>query len=130
MRPAAVLVLLGAAYALSGCGASASDQVQAKLQQFDHAVGDRNAPALCQQVLAPQLVAHFTAAGLSCEDAMQTFFNSVSDPSLSVSKVTVHGSRASAVVLAGAKGQQASLETVELVETKNGWRLSSLASAR
>ncbi len=61
---------------------------------------------------------------------MLTFVNSVSDPSLSVSKVHVKGSSASAVVLARAKGQEASLESVQLTNTKNGWRLTSLASPR
>jgi hypothetical protein len=45
-----------------------------------------------------------------------------------VSKVHIKGSSASAVVLARAKGQQASLESVQLTNTKNGWRLTSLAS--
>jgi hypothetical protein len=130
MRPGYALAVLGAAYALSGCGASASEQVQAKLQQFAHAVAVRDTGTLCSQVLAPDLVSHLNAAGLSCRQAMLTFVNSVSDPSLSVSKVHIKGSSASAVVLAQAKGQQASLESVQLTNTKNGWRLTSLASPR
>ena len=130
MKPGHALAVVGAAYALAGCGASASDQVQAKLQQFAHAVAARDTSTLCSQVLAPDLVGHLNAAGLSCRQAMATFVNSVSDPSLSVSKVQVKGSSASAVVLARAKGQQASIESVQLTNTKNGWRLTSLASPR
>jgi len=130
MRPGHAVAVLGAAYALSGCGASASDQVQAKLQQFAHAVAKRDTATLCQQVLAPDLVGHLNAAGLSCQQAMRTFVNSVSNPTLSVSKVHVKGSSASAVVLAQAKGQPASLQSVRLTNTKNGWRLISLASPR
>jgi hypothetical protein len=130
MRPGRWIVLLGVAYATVGCGASASDQVQAKLQQFAHAVASHDTGALCSQVLAPDLVGHITAAGLSCQQAMRVFVNSVSDPTLSVSKVHVKGSAASAVVLARAKGQQASLESVQLTNTKGGWRLISLASPR
>jgi hypothetical protein len=130
MRPAHALAFLGAAYALSGCGASASDQVQAKLQQFAHAVANRDAPTLCRQILAPSLVDRLTAAGLTCDQAMRTFVGSVSDPTISISKVHVHGSRASAVVLSGARGQQPSLESVQLLNTKRGWRLTSLASPR
>ena len=130
MKPGHALALLGAAYALAGCGASASDQVQAKLQQFAHAVAQRDTGTLCSDVLAPDLVGHLNAAGLSCRQAMSTFVNSVSDPSLSVSKVKVKGSSASAVVLARAKGQQASIESVQLTNTKKGWRLTSLASPR
>jgi hypothetical protein len=130
MRPASAVALLGVAYALAGCGASTSDQVQAKLQQFAHAVSNRDVTTLCRQVLAPALVEHLTAAGLSCEQAMRTFVDSVADPTLSVSKVHVKGAAASAVVLTGARGQQASLESVQLARTKAGWRLESLASPR
>jgi hypothetical protein len=128
MRPVRAIALLGAAYALAGCGASAGDEVQAKLQQFAHAVAGRDATTLCRQVLAPGLVAHLTAAGLSCDQAMETFFESVTDPTMSVSKVHVTGASASAVVLTGARGQPAALEPVQLSDTTHGWRLTSLAS--
>ena len=130
MKPGPALALLGVAYALSGCGASSSDQVQAKLEQFAHAVAKRDTATLCSQVLAPELVGHLSAAGLSCRQAMTTFVQSVSDPSLSVSKVQVKGGKASAMVLARAKGQPSSLEAVQLTNTKDGWRLTSLASPR
>lgn len=130
MKPGYALAVLGVAYALTGCGASASEQVQAKLEQFAHAVAARDTTTLCSQVLAPDLVGHLNAAGLSCEQAMKTFVQSVSNPSLSVSKVHVKGGSASAVVLARAKGQPSSLESVHLTNTKNGWRLASLASPR
>ena len=130
MRPGHALALLGVAYALTGCGASASDQVQAKLQQFAHAVAVRDTDTLCSQVLAPDLVGHLNAAGLSCHQAMKMFVQSVSDPTLSVAKVHVKGETASAQVLARAKGQPSSVESVQLTNTKNGWRLVSLASPR
>ena len=69
-------------------------------------------------------------AGLSCRQAMRTFVQSVSDPSLSVAKVHVKGGSASAMVLARAKGQPSSVEAVQLTDTKSGWRLASLASPR
>ena len=130
MKPGHALALLGVAYALSGCGASASDQVQAKLEQFAHAVAIRDTGTLCNEVLAPDLVGHLNAAGLSCQQAMRTFVQSVANPSLSVSKVHVKGASASAVVLARAKGQPSSLEAVQLTDTTHGWRLASLASPR
>jgi ketosteroid isomerase-like protein len=130
MRTPRAIVLIGAAYALAGCGASPGDQVQAKLQQFAHAVAAKDAPTLCRQVLAPSLVNRLTAAGLSCHQAMETFLASVSDPTMSVSKVHVKGSTATAVVLTDARGQPAAIESVNLVNTGNGWRLTSLASPR
>lgn len=130
MRLARGIVLLGSAYALVGCGASAHQEVEAKVQQFAHATSSRDTATLCTEVLAPALVDHLTAAGLSCEQAMKVFVNSVQNPTLSISKVKVTGSTASAVVLAQASGQRSSLETIQLVETKHGWRLASLASPR
>jgi hypothetical protein len=130
MKPGYALALLGVAYALSGCGASSSDQVQAKLEQFAHAVATRDTDTLCSEVLAPALVGRLSAAGLSCRQAMHTFVQSVADPSLSVSTVHVKGGKASATVLARAKGQPSSLEAVQLTNTKDGWRLTSLASPR
>jgi hypothetical protein len=85
---------------------------------------------LCRQVLAPDLVAHLTAAGLTCDRAMETFFDSVTDPTMSVSKIDVKGASATAEVLTGARGQPAAREGVELSDTKHGWRLTSLASPR
>jgi hypothetical protein len=130
MRPGRAIVLLGTAYALAGCGASASEQVQAKLQQFAHAVAAKDAPTLCREVLAPDLVDRLAAAGLTCHQAMETFLASVNDPTMSVAKVHITGSSASAIVRTAAHGQPAATESVNLTETKKGWRLSSLASPR
>ena len=122
------MVLLGAAYVLVACGASAKDQVQAKVEQFAHATASRDYATLCNQVLAPDLVQHLTNAGVSCEQAMKVFAQSVQNPTLSVSKVRVNGKTASAIVLASATGQKAAVESIELIQTKHGWRLESLAS--
>ena len=130
MRPGRAIALLGAAYALVGCGASAKDQVQAKVEQFAHATASRDYATLCSEILAPDLVQHLTDAGLSCPQAMKLFVQSVQNPTLSVSKVSVKGKTASAIVLASATGQKAALESIQLIDTKHGWRLESLASPR
>jgi hypothetical protein len=54
----------------------------------------------------------------------------VKNPSLSVAKVTVKGKTASTTVLASATGQQSSVESIQLIDTDDGWRLESLASPR
>ncbi|MEA2210877.1 MAG: hypothetical protein QOF83_825 [Solirubrobacteraceae bacterium] len=102
--------------------------MQAKVQQFAQATAGKNVHALCTQVLAPSLVARLTAAGISCDQAMKIFVDSVANPTISVSKITVNGNRASAVVLAGATGQTPSLQRIQLIQTQSGWRLASLAS--
>jgi hypothetical protein len=130
MRLARGMVLAGTACALAGCGVSQRDQIQAKVEQFAHATAAKDYASLCGQVLAPELVTHLTDAGLTCEQAMRIFVQSVQNPTLSVARITVRGTSASAVVLAGATGQPASLESIRLIETKDGWRLDSLASPR
>jgi hypothetical protein len=130
MRPARAIVLLGAAYVLVGCGSSPRELVQAKVEQFAHATAKRDYATLCDQVLAPDLIRHLTDAGLTCAQAMKVFAQSVQNPSLSVSKITVRGKTASATVLASATGQQGAVESIQLVNTKHGWRLESLASPR
>ena len=111
----------------AGCGADQSQLVEAKLQQYAHAVAGRDAATLCRQVLAPQLIAILQQqTGLSCRQAMTTYVDSVNQPTLSVSKVTVHGTRATAVVLAGARSQTAALGTIHLTRGSGGWRVAAL----
>jgi hypothetical protein len=128
MRLARGIVLLGAAYALAGCGSSAHDEVQAKVEQFAHATAHRDYAALCGEVLAPALVQRLSDAGVSCQQAMKLFVQSVRNPTLSVARITVKGHTASATVVATATGQPSARESIQLVETKHGWRLASLAA--
>ncbi|MGI8715545.1 MAG: hypothetical protein ACR2NR_20670 [Solirubrobacteraceae bacterium] len=130
MSLARAIALLGVAYASVGCGSSPTAAVDAKVKQYARAVADRNPAMLCQQVLAPALVEHLTAAGISCQQAMKTFVVSVEDPTISIGKVRVSGGSASATVLTSARGQQASVGTLELIRTRAGWRLQSLVSPR
>lgn len=125
-----MIAFLGVAYALAGCGSSPADAVDAKVKQYAHAVATRDPAMLCQQVLAPALVDRLIAAGISCQEAMRTFVVSVEDPTISVGKITVSGHMAAATVLTSARGQRASVGTLELIQTKAGWRLQSLVSPR
>ena len=122
------VALLCSAYVVVGCGVSAKDEVQAKVEQFAHATAGKDVHTLCTQVLVPALVSRLTAAGITCDRAMKIFVDSVSNPTISVSKITVHGQQASAVVLAAATGQTATVQRIQLTQTRNGWRLASLAA--
>ncbi len=128
MRRSRGVALLCSAYVVVGCGVSAKDEVQAKVQQFAHATAGKDVHTLCTQVLAPALVSRLTAAGITCDQAMKIFVDSVTNPTISVSKITVHGQQASAVVLANATGQTATVQRIQLIQTHNGWRLASLAA--
>ncbi len=128
MRAVIVGVGIATAALAGGCGTSARDQVRAKVEQFGASVANKDYKTLCTQVLAPSLVRRISATGLTCEQAMQVGLSGLRNPTLSIAKITIHGATASAVTLTGAKGQVASLSAIELVQTKGGWRVSSLGS--
>jgi hypothetical protein len=122
------LALVLSACALAGCGASASDQVQAKVRQFARAVASRDADTLCQQVFAPSLLQHFVAVGIPCRHAMQIFLGTVHGATLAVGRVVITGNKAEAITLSTARHQLGALDAVQLVNTANGWRVSGLGS--
>jgi hypothetical protein len=128
MRVGAAIVLMLTACALGGCGSSPREQVKAKVQQFGAAAAHKDYGTICDQVLAPTLVAHLTANHISCERALQAALGSVRRPTLSIGPITVKGRTASVYTLTVAQGQQASLDVVQLIKTSGGWRISSLHS--
>ncbi len=126
---AASLVAAPAAVLLAGCGASTSDQVRAKVQEFAAAIAHKDARRICDDVFAPSLVEHFKAAGLTCERGMGIFFSGLHHPTLAVGPITINGSKASVITLSGANGQTAAVRSVNLVNTSNGWRIVSLGGS-
>jgi hypothetical protein len=122
------MALVAVAWALVGCGTSVKDQVQAKVQEFLKATSGKDYRTLCDDVLAPALVAHLSAAGLHCEQAMQIALGSVKRPQLAVGRISINGSKAQAITLSGASGQLGSLDAINLIQTGAGWRITSLGS--
>ncbi len=125
MRAFGVVLAATLALGLAGCGSSESDQVHAKVKQFVHAVSAHDAKTVCDQVLAPSLLARFTQEGLTCQRGIQIFLASVRDPTLSVGRVDLNGNKASALVLTGARCQKLTLAQLFLVKTPSGWRIAS-----
>jgi len=119
-------MLAAAGLTLSACGTSPRDAVRQKVQQFADAARTHDYKTICTQVLAPSLAARAASAGLTCEQAMAIALGSVRNPTISVGQVTVKGNSASAIVLSVAADQQASLNTLDLVHTGSGWRITSL----
>lgn len=114
---------------LAGCGASQSSLVRAKVQQFAKATATKDYRTICNQVLSPSLLAHLNSTGISCEQALAVGLGSVRKPTLNIGRVTVTGSRASVIALTGAAGQPAALSKIQLIKTRAGWRIDSLASS-
>jgi hypothetical protein len=129
-KPVVACAFVCAVTALAGCGTSAHDQVQSKVTQFLTAISKHDYRTLCTQVLAPSLLARLKNGGISCEQAMRISLSSVHDPILSVGRITVSGSTAQAITLSGASGQRGAFESINLIDTGDGWRISSLATPR
>jgi hypothetical protein len=133
LRPVAtrpLLLVLGACV-LAGCGDSGpsdEQQVRAALTEFGRATAERDYAALCNRVLAPDLIETVERIGLSCEDALKKGFEDVEDPRLAVGTVKVDGDRATAEVRSSAAGESPSEDTVELVRVGDGWRVASLSA--
>jgi hypothetical protein len=127
-RAAAGVALGVACLLLAGCGSSPTQQVRAKVQQFAVAVAHRDAKTICTEIFSPSLVKRFASTGLGCRRGLDIFFAGLHHPTLAVGRVTVHGSKASAMTLSGASGQTASLRPVELVHTSGGWRIAAVGA--
>jgi hypothetical protein len=125
------LAALALAIALAGCGSSgptAEEQVRATLTSFSRATAAKDYQALCDDILAPSLIADLKKIGLPCEIALQQGLGDVKQPRLLVGDVSVKGKTATAQVRTSAEGQAPSSDTIELEDTDQGWRISSLAT--
>jgi hypothetical protein len=132
LRPVATrpLLLLLAACLLAGCGESGptgEEQVRATLADFQRATEAGDYEALCDRILAPELIDSVEQIGLPCKMALEKAFEDVEDPQLTVGAVEIRDGRATAEVRSSAAGEAPSQDTVELVRVGDGWRIASLA---
>jgi hypothetical protein len=128
-RRVIVIVILGMALLLAGCGgASDSDQVRAKVRQFAVAAAAHNYRTICQDVLAPSLLADLKNGGIACVQAMRISFAHVTSPRLVIGNVAVSGSSATVLTISQATGEKTLLTSLHLVRTGSGWRISALGA--
>ena len=134
LRPVATrpLLLVLAVCALAGCGDSGpsdEQQIRAALAEFERATAARDYQALCDRVLAPELIETVKQIGLPCELALQKGFEDVENPRLTVGAVKVDDDTATAEVRSSAAGEAPSQDTIELVRVRGGWRIASLGTS-
>jgi hypothetical protein len=125
-RPLVALAV--AATALAGCGGGPSDeeQVRTTVQAFSDATAAKDYQRLCDDLLAPQLVEKIKQVGLPCEVALRRGLGDVSEPKLTIGRVTVKGGSATADVRTSAAGQKPSRDTLKLSKVGDDWRIASL----
>jgi hypothetical protein len=130
LRGGIAVTLVASATALfAGCGGQSDrDAVTAKVNQFLKATAGKDYRTLCEQILAPSLVARLKAGGIQCEQAMKISLANVKSPRLSIGRVDVHGAKASVITLTTAAGQEASIDAIELIKTGGGWRVAALGT--
>jgi hypothetical protein len=124
-------VALALAVVIGGCGEKAptdEEQVRTTLTAFSRATAAKDYQTLCDKLLAPSLIDDLKKIGLPCEIALQQGLGDVRQPRLIVGTVTVTGKKAVAEVRTSAEGETPSKDSVELVRTDAGWRISSLAT--
>lgn len=126
LRPPLLLLVLCLLVGCGDSGPSDEEQIRSTLTEFGRATGDRDYGALCERILAPDLVQTVEQIGLPCEQALAKGFEDVREPRLSVGAVTVKDDTATAEVRSSAEGQEPSEDEVALVRVGDSWRIQSL----
>ncbi len=108
---------------LAGCGGSAEEEVTTAVQSLGVATYHRDARTFCA-LLSRELVARVERAA-PCPDVVALGLARVERPTLRVRSVTVDGDRATARVLAGARGRRPAPRTVRLVREGDVWRIAA-----
>jgi Putative lumazine-binding len=120
----ALLVVVGC----GDTGPTPDEQVRSTVTEFGRATAAKDYDALCDHILAPDLIEEAESIGLPCEVALRQALGEVEDPRLTIGRVEVRGDRATAEVRTAASGQDPSQDTLELVNVQGRWRIASLGS--
>jgi hypothetical protein len=125
LAPALALLIL------AGCGESGptpEEQVRSTVAEFGRATAAKDYAALCDHILAPELIEDVESIGLPCERALRQGLGDVEDPRLTVGKIVIREDQASAEIRTSAAGEEPSQDTLELVNLDGVWKISSLGS--
>jgi hypothetical protein len=123
-------LLVAGIVAVAGCGGGPPDaeQVHSVVEAFGQATAAKDYQRLCDDILAPALIAKLEQVGLPCEVALKQGLGDVKSPTLTIGKITVTGDKATAQIQTSAQGQPPSRDTLQLVRAPDKtWRIASLA---
>ena len=125
LAPALVLLIL------AGCGDSGptpEEQVRSTVAEFGRATAAKDYAALCDRLLAPELIEEVESIGLPCERALRRGLGDVEDPRLTIGRIEIREDEASAEVRTSAAGEEPSQDTLRLVNLDGVWKISSLGT--
>jgi hypothetical protein len=126
VRYLAVALLL-----LAGCGEQGptpEEQVRSTVAEFGRATAAKDYAALCDRILAPELIEEVESIGLPCERALRQGLQDVEDPRLTIGEISVREDEATAEIRSSAAGEAPSQDTLELVNLDGEWKISSLGT--
>jgi hypothetical protein len=129
LRPVRYLAL--ALLMLVGCGEQGptpQEQVRSTVAEFGRATAAKDYRALCERLLAPELVEEVESIGLPCESALRQGLGEVREPRLTIGQITVRDDEATAEIRTSAAGEEPSQDTLELVNLDGSWKISSLGT--
>jgi hypothetical protein len=125
-----------AAVLLAGCTAQSSnndDTAQFKgdqrlvantVEDFESAASKGDQDKICRDLLAKALVDQYAQRGASCEKVVDAALKDTDSFDLTVEKVAINGSEATATVKAD-RGKKDINQTINLVKQGTGWRISA-----
>ena len=125
LAPALALLIL------AGCGdqgPTPEEQVRSTVAEFGRATAAKDYGALCDRLLAPELIEDVESIGLPCESALRQGLGEVEDPRLTIGRIEIREDEATAEVRTSAAGEEPSQDTLELVNLDGTWKISSLGT--
>lgn len=121
--------------ALAGCGGAQQDTaedfegeqrvVAVAVEDLEDAGSEGDAQAICEDLLADELVARLRQAGSSCPRAVDEALEDADDFALAVEAVRVRGDAATVRVTSGS-GNDEETDTLRLVKDGRQWKIASL----
>jgi hypothetical protein len=134
LAPLALVVALAAA----GCGQANKDSatkfsgeqraVAQAVEDLQSAGRKGDAQKICTDLLAPALIEEIRHASGDCAKVLDGALQDADTFEMTVEKVTVDGTRATAVVKSDA-GKKDRTDTLELVREGRNWKIASLGGA-
>jgi hypothetical protein len=130
----AILAVLSS-LAVAACGTAGSSsttdfkgaqgEVASAVEDLQKAAGDDNAPEICANLLAPELLGALKSRSVDCTEAVTAALDAVDSTELETTSVQVTGFTATARVRSGS-GDGSTVRTMRFQRVGRNWRIAAL----